>query len=222
MSKTTLVPAAAVLACLVWSGACSPSQPTEPTEGEGTLFVIADVSAIMVATVVVEVTAADITTPLVFNLPIVAGTASGTITVPAGAQRTLTMRAFDDLGIETHSGSVTFDVIAGSNATVSMTLDALTDDLVITVTLGSISITISPATPTPLVVAATVDLTATITGGPASAQVSWATLDPAVATVLVFGDPANNVGQVTAEGLGTTNIIATFGGTGVSVMVTVN
>ena len=218
MSKTTVVPAAALLACLVGSGCL---RSTEPSGGEGTLFVIADVSAVIVATVVVEVTAADITTPLVFNLPIVGSTASGTITVPAGPQRTLTMRAFDDLGIETHSGSVTLDVIGGSSATVSVTLDPLTGDLVITVTLGIISITISPATHT-FNVSATVNLTATITGGPSGAEVTWATLDPAVASVVVFGPSADNIGQVTAEGLGTTDIIATFGGAGGSATVTVN
>ncbi len=181
----------------------------------------ADVSAVIVATVVVEVTAADIPGPLVFNLPISGGTASGTITVPAGLARTLTMRAFDALGVETHSGSVTLDVIAGSSATVSVTLDALTGDLVLTVTLGIISISISPATPT-ISVGATVNLTATITGGPGGEQVTWATLNPAVATVVVFGPAGDNVGQVTAEGLGTTDIIATFGGAGGSATVTVN
>ena len=224
MSQTTVVPAAAVLACLVWSG-CSPSQPSEATEGEATLLVIADVSAaVMVATVVVEVTAPDIATPMVFNLPIVAGTASSTITVPAGPQRTITMRAFSDLGIETHSGSVTIDVTAGITTTVIMTINPLTGDLDIIVTMGTISITISPATHA-FIVGATVDLTATITttttGGPASAQVSWATLDPGVARVVVV-DAVNNIGRVTAEGLGTTDIIATFGGAGGSATVTVN
>ena len=219
MSQTTVVPAAAVLACLIWSGACSPT-PTEPTEGEATLLVITDVSATVTATVVVEVTAADITTPLVFNIPIVDGTASGTITVPAGPQRTITMSAFSDLGIETHRGSVTIDLEAETTATVSMTLGVLTGDVDISVTLEDISIAISPPTHT-FNVGETVDLTATITGGPAGAQVTWATLDPGVATVVVF-DAVNNIGRVTAEGSGTTDIVATFGGAGGSATVTVN
>ena len=223
MSRTTFGPAAALLACLVGSGACSLDRPTEATEGEATLFVTADLSAaaVIVATVVVEVTAADIATPLVFNLPIVGVTASGTITVPAGLQRTLTMRAFDDQGVETHSGSGTLDVVAGTTATVSVTLDELTGDLDITVTLGSLSISISPATHT-FNVGETVDLTATITDGPPGAEVAWAVLDPAVASVVVLGPPADNVGRVTAEGSGTTDIIATFGGAGGSATVTVN
>ncbi len=85
-----------------------------------------------------------------------------------------------------------------------------------------VTVTVVPATHTFVVGGATtVDLAATITGGPAGAQVTWATLDPAVATVVVF-DAVNNIGRVTAEGLGTTDIIATFGGVGGSATVTGN
>ena len=216
-----LLPLAIVSSIVCW-GACSPDvlKPADDTR-EATFFVVADVSATLIATVVVEVTAPDITTPLVFNIPIVGTTASGTITVPVGLQRTIAMRAFDVTGIETHSGSVTIDVVAGSNSIVTLTLVPVTGDVEIIVTLGTVTVTVVPATHT-LVVGATVDLTATITGGPAGAQVTWATLDPAVATVVVFGVPADNIGQVTAEGSGTTNIIATFGGAGGSATVTVN
>ena len=62
----------------------------------------ADVSGTAVATVVVEVTAPDIPAPLVFNFIVTDGIASGTITIPAGTGRTITIRAFDAGGVETH------------------------------------------------------------------------------------------------------------------------
>ena len=60
----------------------SPTDPTKDPENVD-LLVTAAVTSV-VAVVVVEVTAPDIETPLAFNLDVVDGTASGTITVPAG------------------------------------------------------------------------------------------------------------------------------------------
>src|SRR6058998_4228572 len=74
-----LVFLAALGSCLEREPTASPSRPPEMT-----LLVQADLSGTPVATVVVEVTAPDIPTPLVFNIPIVDRIASGTITVPAG------------------------------------------------------------------------------------------------------------------------------------------
>src|SRR5688572_177276 len=54
---------------------------TRPPPGIA-LAVRADVSATAVVTVVIEVTAADITTPLAFNIPVVSGVANGTIAAP--------------------------------------------------------------------------------------------------------------------------------------------
>ncbi len=212
----------AIVSSVLGLGACSPDvlNPTDDTR-EATFFVVADVSAALIATVVVEVTAPDITTPLVFNIPIVGPTASGTITVPDGLQRTIAMRAFDVAGIETHSGSVTIDVVAGPNPTVALTLEPATGDVEITVTLGTITVTVLPATHTFVVGGATtVDLTATITGGPAGAQVTWATLDAAVATVVVF-DAVNNIGRVTAVAPGTATIVATVAGVGAGATIVV-
>ena len=210
----------AMVSSILGGGACSPDvlNPTDDTR-EATFFVVADVSVALIATLVVEVTAPDIPTPLVFNIPIVGPTASGTITVPEGLQRTIAMRAFDVTAIETHSGSVMIDVVAGSNPTVTLTLAPVTGDVAIIVTLGAVTVTVVPATPT-LFVGATVDLTATITGGPAGAQVTWATLDPAVATVVVF-DAVNNIGRVTAEAPGTVTIVATVAGVGAAATIVV-
>src|SRR5258708_13631843 len=82
--------------------ACAGS--VDPGHGHGTLIVRADVSASAVATLVAEVTAADIPSPLIFNIPISGGVASGTITIPAGSAPTRTPRAFGARGALTPRG----------------------------------------------------------------------------------------------------------------------
>src|SRR5258708_23152631 len=69
--------------------ACAGS--VDPGHGHGTLIVRADVSASAVATLVAEVTAADIPIPLIFNIPISGGVASGTITIPAASAPAFTL-----------------------------------------------------------------------------------------------------------------------------------
>src|SRR6266704_4518180 len=105
--------------------------------GEATIAISVNLSGTMVATVVADVTAPDIPTMLVFNIPIVNGIATRAITVPAGSNRTITLRAYDAGGVETHSGSVTVTIQPGTNPTMSVVLTPLTGDLPITVTLGS-------------------------------------------------------------------------------------
>jgi len=74
------------VAALLAVGSCIPQDFVEPHDHRATtLLVRADVSAAPgVASLVVEVTAPDIATPLVFNIPIAGGVATGTITLPAG------------------------------------------------------------------------------------------------------------------------------------------
>jgi hypothetical protein len=87
--------AAAVAAC---SGDSTGSQPG----GEAQLQVSANVSATPISTLVVEVTAPDIANPLVFNLQVQNGTASGTLKMPPGDSRTITVKAYDSSGQVTH------------------------------------------------------------------------------------------------------------------------
>ena len=179
----------------------------DPNQGRGTLIVRADVSATAVATLVAEVTAPDIPTALLFNIPVVAGVASGTITVPAGSDRTVTLRAYNAGGILTHNGSAELDIQPGTNAAVAITLTPLTGDQPIVVTLGSFTITVSPSSPT-VGIGGTVQLGASITdwnGNPTTGTVSWATQNPGIATV-------DAAGLVTGAGVGSTKIAATFHG----------
>jgi len=181
--------------------------PIDPNGSHGTLIVRADVSATAVATLVAEVSAPDIPIPLLFNIPISAGVASGTITVPAGSDRSVTLRAYDAGGILTHSGSVELNVQPGANSAVAITLTPLTGDQPIVATLGSFTITVTPSSPT-VGIGGTVQLGVSITdwnGAPTTGTVSWATRDPGIATV-------NATGLVTGTGAGSTTIAATYHG----------
>ncbi|HEU5262511.1 MAG TPA: PQQ-dependent sugar dehydrogenase [Gemmatimonadales bacterium] len=214
---------AVAAASVVALGGCLSRDVTEPP-GSGraiTLFVRADVSASGVAIVAVEVTAPDITTPLVFNIPIANGIASGTITVPTGSSRTITMRAFDAGGVETHRGAVTVSIQPGSNPTIALVLVPLAGDVPIDVTLGSFVVTVTPAADT-LPIGGTAMLTATIVdanGDPVIEPVTWATLDPDIATVASTGD---RTAQVTAVEPGETSVVAAFGGSGGSAAIVVS
>ena len=181
--------------------------PLPPGQDYGTLIVRADLSASAVATLVADVTAPDIPTGMTFNIPIVAGVASGAITVPAGSNRTVALRAYDAGGIETHTGSVTLNIQAGTNPTVAITLQPLTGDQPLVLTLGSFTVTVTPPSPS-VRIAGTVQLVVTITdwnGTPTTGVVSWATKNPGVATV-------DAAGLVTGAGVGNTKIAATFHG----------
>ena len=204
------------LACQLALPSCGNQSAVGPGGGQGTLVIRADVSGTAVATVVVNVAAPDIPTPLVFNLPVTDGVAAGTITLPAGSHRTITIRAFDAGGIQTHAGSVTLDVAPGSNETISAVLTPLTDDVSITVTLGRYVVTVTPS-PDTLAIGRTVQLTASITewnGNPTTGTVRWGTNDPAVARV-------DGSGLATAVGAGTAAIVATFRGAAGAAAVTV-
>jgi hypothetical protein len=98
---------------------CGGQTPVGP--GEATLSVVANLSGTAVSTVVVEVTATDIPTMLVFNIPVNNGVASGNITLPAGANRTITVRGYDGAGVQTHSGPDR-QYSSGSNPAVSIVL----------------------------------------------------------------------------------------------------
>ncbi len=203
--------AAASCAVLVVS-ACL-SEPAGPPRAPTTnLLLQADLSGTAVALLVAEVTAPDIATPLIFNIPIVQRTATGTMTVPTGSSRTIALRAFDPGGILTHTGSVTIDVQPGANPTVSITLQPLAGDVPITVTLGTFTVTVTPASGA-LFVGDTISLSATILDGkgdPVAAQIAWGTMAPSVASIVTTGTQS---GRVTANRPGRTTVAATYGGT---------
>lgn len=194
-----------VLSLSLMSGCERP--PTNPSllEGQASLFVLANVPPTLVNTLVVEVTAPDIITPLIFNLPISDGLASGTIVIPIGYDRTITILAFDFRGTETHRGSATVDILDSQNPTLSIRLLPLIGEIPIDVSVGSFLVIVEP-TDAVLQISETVQLNVIVIdseGYVIEGGVVWATRDPAVATV-------DNTGLVTAWGGGDTEIIAAF------------
>jgi hypothetical protein len=147
----------------------------------------------------------------VFNIPTVNGIAAGVISVLAGSNRTITIRAYDAGGVETHTGSVTLNIQPQTNPAISIVLTPLTGNLPITVTLGSFSVTVGPAAAA-LTPGDTVTLTATVldaSGNPVTGQVAWATLASRVAIVVSSGQ---QTGRVTAVGPGLATVVAMYGG----------
>lgn len=187
-----------------------------PPPREATLLVRASLAGTAVTSVVIEVSAADIPQTLVFNLTVAGGMATGVVTVPAGSDRVITVRAYDAGGVQTHNGTVTVDVQPNATLTLNFTLDALTGDIALEITLGHVTVTVTPPTAA-LVVAGTVTLTAAITdehGATVAGPPKWASANPAAATV-------DQAGVVTAVAPGTATIAATFGGAAGHATITV-
>src|SRR5258708_20953202 len=197
----------ALLASVLVS-ACAKEPTAVNRNHDASLQVFLSLTSSAIASVVVTVTAPDIADTLAFNLHIQNGTASGTIVVPTGSNRTVTVRAYDAGGIETYRGQKTINVLEGTNPTVTITLLPLTGNQPIVVTIGSYILTVSPAVDT-LKTGDTVRLHAVVmtASGDTAVPIQWATLNPGRATV-------DTSGLVTAGSPGAVQIVATFGGVG--------
>ena len=184
-----------------------PPENREPAQ----LAVSANVSATTIATMVVTVTGPGIAPPLVFNLTISGGTATGSVTLPAGSNRKLELDAFDDKGIRTHHGETTItEVKSGSNPAITIVLLPLTGQQTVTASLGSVTITVTP-NPGTVQVGQQVTFTAvikdsnnnTVTPGPS--ELAWATTKPALFSV-------SQAGVVTGILAGSGDVVATYNG----------
>lgn len=214
----------AALSLASFAAACSDTPTNSGTPGgngsDAQIGFAVNLAGIPVNLLVVEVTAADITTPLAFNIPVSNGTATGNLSVPPGSARTITVRAYDANGTMTHEGSATVDVRPGQNVNVPITLTPRAGHVPISINIGSIVVGVTRARAMPAggdVVGDTTRLAGTVTypNGSAipGARVSWATLNPAIATV-------DSLGLVTARAQGSTRIVATYGGHGASIDMT--
>jgi hypothetical protein len=198
-------------------GACTDGV-TGPGQGEtSAIRVTANTSGTPIATLVVRVTAADIGSPLVFNLVSNDGVATGTIKVPPGTGRTFTVQAFDNTGAVTHEGSATIDVNPGNNnAPLNISLGPRSGHVPVTVTFGAASVIVDPASAT-LLDDSTLQLSAVVIdaeGDTMNVTVDWATNNPAKATV-------SSTGLVTAVDTGTVQIHATYEGLGGYAAITI-
>lgn len=209
---------AAVLMALALAAGCA-SEPTSPEpDALAGIRITANTAGTPIATLVVEVSAADMPGTLVFNLVVdeVTGVASGTVKVPHGPARTFHITAFDDTGEITHEGQATIDVQPGQNPPLQITLGPRSGHVPLTVSFGSFSVIVTPSSAVLSVAGETVQLTAQVIDEegdflPEGTPVQWATTNPALVTV-----DAN--GLVTAAGLagtafsGEALIVATYEG----------
>ena len=170
----------------------------------GRVAVVVPVGSLTATTVVVTVSAPDITPSMVFNFPVIAGVASGSIAVPAGTGRLVTVSAFDG-ATETHRGTKVLTIAAGANASSSITLAPLAGTVPITATFGTVVITVTPLTASPKVgdtlrFSATIrDASGTVVPGPAR----WATTNTAKVTI-------DTAGLATVLDTGNVLVVATY------------
>lgn len=196
--------------------ACADTPVLAPEQASARLLLEADVSRTRISGLAVEITAPDLAIPLVFNLAIAEGVASGMLTVPVGSDRTLTVRGFDARGLETHRGSRTVDIRAGLNPPVALTLLPLSGELPVEVVLGSYRVSVRPERAT-VAAGDRIQLTASITDsnqGPVEGRVHWATLEPEIATV-------DSQGLVSTWAAGEARIVAVYGGVAGSTQIAV-
>jgi hypothetical protein len=206
---------------LVAVAACSSATSADRPANTSELVLSADISGVSPSTLsalAVTVTAPDIATPLIFNISIAAGTnvANGTIRIPPGDARTITIRGFDPTGLETYEGTATLSVKPGDNPGTSIPLLPLSGKVPITATLGSVTMTMTPGSATQYA-ATTLQLSTTITapnGDVISATPDWATSNPALATV-------DQHGLVTFVAPGNVDIIAVYDGVPATAHLTV-
>lgn len=203
---------AAPLLAVLALAACA-DRVTGPGPDDGSLAqvrVTANVSGTPINTLVVTVTAPDISTPLVYNLTVQNGIATGTIKMPPGDGRTITVQAFDTGGQVTHTGSVTLPTVSpGQNSPVTLTLTSSAGHVPVTVTFGATSVLVSPASDS-LAPGDSLQLTATLVnafGDTLQGDVQWATTNPVRATV-------TSTGLVFAHDTGSVQIYATYEGMG--------
>lgn len=155
----------ALLTCVVSGVGCGSATDAPPGDESEQQNVVLSIQASATSSVVsatVEVTGPGIDQAIVAQLTVVDGAISGTVTVPTGSGRTFTVTTFDVNGVELHRGSVVAAVTESTADTISLTLEALLGDVSIDVTIGSISVQISP-TDASISVGETVNFTATVT-----------------------------------------------------------
>ncbi len=206
----------AIAAGVLFAAGCKGSTPPEDPP-PAALEVRVSIAGTAATSVVARVTAPDLAQPLVFQLAISNGQASGRIEIPAGARRTIVVHVSDAKGIETHRGTTTIDVRPGSNPTMAVELVPVMVDSPITVTVGLFAVTVTPPTRV-LTVGETVRLQAAIADGSGAAVqggVTWASTNPSVVSV-------DATGLVTARRAGTASIVAVFGPAAGGATITVN
>lgn len=213
MPRTVLPFVALTLSVAACSDIMTPAQPD--TEPQVAMVPVNVSAAPSITTLSITVSASDIPSDLVFNVTMTNGEATDTITIPAGSDRTITVRGYDASNIETHRGSKTVNLTEGLNPQLTVVLQGLTGDQPLVVVLGETTVTVSPETAT-VSVGGTTQLAALVTdeaGDTLAVSVRWASSHPAVATV-------DDAGLVSGVSTGSASVIATHGGAGAAASIT--
>lgn len=221
--RRSLLRSIPVLLAGVLAAACGDA-PTDAAPGQtAELGFSLNLSGTDVQLLAVDVTAPDITQPMVYNVEVQNGMANGRIDVPAGLQRTIRVRAYDFQRNQTHEGSATLDVKPGTNPPVTVTLIPAPGKLPINIAFGALVVNVravdGPNTPYgQYTLGSSIrfeGLVTTSSGAPVhGAAVRWASTNPAVLSI-----DANGV--ATAHGAGMTEVVATYNGYGASMFVDV-
>ena len=211
---------ATLLALSTLLAACRGDGPTQPALDEAPVTISASLAGTGLQALSILVSGPAIATPIVVNLSVPAGaaTATTTVNVTVGAQRTFVARGFDANGEVTHEGMATATVRPSGNPPVAIRMYHKTGDVPITIGVGTYGIAITPSPLGPMVPLTSQTLSALVTdadgGAVPGATVTWGSLNPVVASV----SPG---GVVTAHMSGTTTLFATYQGTAASVDLTV-
>jgi len=184
----------------------NPSAPATTSAAKPVLRITLDVSNTTIASVVAQVTGPDFDT-ITVNLQMDGNTATGTVEIPAGSNRVLTIHAYDAQGVETHRGQTTLTIREGVNGPVTVVLEPLTGEQEITAVLGQIFVTIVER-PDTMTVGAEAGVAAVVTdvsGDTLTQRVQWGSLTPEVAKV-------DTSGVVTALDSGQARLVAVYSG----------
>lgn len=188
---------------------------TELTETGVT--VTTEVANLAVSGVSVEITGPGIDSPIITNLPINSGVASGQVSVLAGADRAFMLRAFDAAGLETHRGGDTVDIAADASPSLNVSLTPLVGNVAVGGQIGDYTITVTlPSTTMAAGGSAQAQVTVVDAYGDtiSSPGVSWGSSNPGVATI-------TSAGVINALVAGQTTIGAAYRGFGGSATLTV-
>lgn len=190
--------------------------PDRIPAGSGRLSVVAMFDLNTATNLVIEVTAPDIPQALVFNLDIVNGTATGSVTIPAGANRQITVRAFDGR-TETHRGTRTVTIVEGVNPPLSLSLLPLAGTVPVTVSFGVAVVNVTPLVWS-LPVDSVVVFSATVMDATGAMQtnpiVRWASTDTRKLTI-------DSLGRAMARDTGSVMVVAVSSGAAGRATVTV-
>lgn len=87
----------------------------------------------------IEVSAVDLRSPLLYDIPLDAGSSSASLSTPAGESRSLVVQAYDVYGNLTHQGRAALPVVlAGANRPLSVSLTPVVDGSVLSATIDVI------------------------------------------------------------------------------------